>query len=233
MPEMLIHSGTQELTSAILLYTGHQHVAYASIHDVKVTKGVPRILAGRPITIEAILQATTALAKAAGTDTIQWADDRSVATGPTLTCWWTPACERWMHFNAPSLKASQTAMQPPLVWVSSGGQLYVFALEKNERPNQDTALLQSPYFNVYTDGQVCQGSMVLPSSPRSNDWVDAFFASTFTHPNPPGRKLTTFRGGETVLWKKQMGDNKSVFPVKSLRSLKTTLGQMIRRLTKE
>ena len=234
MPEIRNTDNTMQMSQAILLYTGgYQGSMYASIHDVEIEKTGPRIGVGRAITVEAIELTMQALARAAGTETIQWSDDRMVATTPTLICWWTPACERWMHFNASNLKASRPAKQPPLLWVATGGKLYVFALEKNERPTQDTVLLQSPYFNVYSGGNVCQGSMVLPNAPTRKDWEDAFFASTFTHANPPNRKVTANKGTDAALWKKQMGAKLPDFPVALLLSTNRTLGELIKQLAKE
>lgn len=228
------NQATAELSKAILLYEGHSThgqsgLAYASIHEVIQEKGAPaRLGSGRALSADAIEKAVKDLATSAGIDLLQWNDDSVVATSPTLTCWWTPAQKRWMHFQVGDFQQSGEAQQPPLVWIVSSRQLHVFALKQNAKPTQDTELFDSPYLNVFAEGNVCTGSMAANSASSREQWVQSFFESTFTHANPSNRKLTSYRGGNIALWKTCMAKADKPFPVSYLKTHKTTLGQLLK-----
>lgn len=226
------------LSGAILMYQGRTaygsgDLAYASIHPVIREGGQEaRIGVGRALSKESIEKCIKDLAGAAGVDLLQWSDDSVVATSPTLTCWWTPAQERWMHFHVGDFQQSAPAQQPPLVWIVNGLQLSVFAIKENAKPNADTELFDSPYLNVFKEGTVCKGSMAANSASSREQWVRSFFESTFTHANPANRRVTNYRHGNIALWKACMANPQKPFPVSYLKKHKTTLGELLKKMAK-
>lgn len=233
----LTNQSKVEISQAILLYNGHtgygqSGLSYASIHEVIHDQGkAARIGVGKALSTEAIESTVKALATSAGIDLLQWSEDSVVATSPTLTCWWTPAQQRWMHFHVGDFQQSGPAQQPPLVWIVNSRSLSVFALKQNTKPTQQTELFDSPYLNVFNDGKVCTGSMAANSTSSREQWVQSFFESTFTHANPSNRKLTRYRGGNIALWKACMADPDKPFPVSYLKTHKTTLGALLKAMS--
>lgn len=236
--DFVTNQSKAELSSAILLYKGsvgygQTSLAYASIHDVIKEKGAARRIGpGKALSIDAIESAVKSLADSAGIDLLQWSDESVVATSPTLSCWWTPAQQRWMHFKVDDFQRSGPAQQPALVWIVSKRHLFVFAVKQDAKPTADTELFDSPYLNVYKQGNVCTGSMAANSASSREQWVKSFFESTFTHANPGDRKLTSYRGGNLALWKACMDKPEKPFPVSYLKSHKTTLGAMLKQMSK-
>lgn len=227
-----IGSETVDLDKAILLYRGgtRSH-RYASIHDVTLEDGAPVICEGEPLTMGALRASLEDIAVAQGAKTLVWASPYTVATGPGITAWWTPAQKRWMHFDEGDWKMHMPARQPPLMWVTVYGELYVFALNKDERPTPDTPLFNAPYYNVWRDGRVCQGSMSVQDLAEPREWEDAFYAATFTHPNDRGTlTLTTYRGGARALWTSLMKTGKKAFPIEHLVPRKHTAGEVLAQL---
>ena len=208
-------------------------VDYVSEHPVELVGGVPVIQVGRAVKVESIKQTLTLLARSQGISDVVWTDDFTVVTSSSFQVWWTPAQSRWMHFKSPGLEMSLPGNNPPLVWAASGTELMVFAIKENCKPNATTELFEAPLFNVYAGGRVCQGSMQKPKDGSTKGWVDAFFAATATHANPPNRRLTTYPKGDKALWKHLMTSKKKPeFPVDKLISTKVTLGDLVKRLSK-
>ena len=92
-------------------------------------------------------------------------------------------------------------MHPPLVFRASRGALSIWALDKDERPTEDTTLCRAPYFNVYERGNMCVGSVRLPDEPRPDnlgDWEECFFGSNFGHASV--QALVKHPKGHTGYW---------------------------------
>lgn len=114
-----------------------------------------------------------------------------VAVNTNACAWFVPAQQRVMRFSVSgdrSLNAldGRTFPQPPLVMVTNGPRLSVFALERDERPTLDTPLLLAPYYNVSDSGDVCLGSTKHPTGGSLADtagWETSFYESFFTHRN--------------------------------------------------
>ena len=64
-------------------------------------------------------------------------------------------------------------------------ELYVFALESDDRPTRSTQLYAAPFPNISKNGLVCQGSARLPSitEPSNTDEISESFL--FAKKNPP------------------------------------------------
>ena len=86
---------------------------------------------------------------------------------------------------------------PALVFMIRGRELFIRALRENRRPKSDTRLMNAPYWNTDSRGQVCLGSMRVPDENSAGSlpsWENAYFASEFTHPSGAIR-LTSHPGG--------------------------------------
>lgn len=221
------------LASAILIYAVNGKPVFASTHPVASdAAGAPVIRSGKAITVQALQDLARNLATAQGVTLFNWTSENTVLTGPGVQVWWTPACKRWMHFEASKLSMHLPAMQPPLLWAVAQRALYVFGLRQDQRPHKDTALCHAPYMNVFRNGAVCLGNMPVPQEPSPVAWEDAFYAANFTHPNDvAGRKLTTYKGGLTKLWRDLMSAKRQRdFPVTTLVDAGITLGDFIKKL---
>lgn len=98
----------------------------------------------------------------------------------------------------------QTVLHPPLVFLARAGNLSVFAVAKNERPEARTPLLLAPYFNLYASGNMCEGNVPLPktlSVTHIPTWESAFYDTRFTHSNYSGIKWITHPQGHDGFWR--------------------------------
>lgn len=100
--------------------------------------------------------------------------------------WHTPAQSKKLLF-LPSLDIpSGSASLPPLIWKARKGSLQVFAVQ-DEEISLHTKLCKAPFFNIYTDGRVCMGSVRtdIPSDCCLEKfmqlWEYHFFNSYFSH----------------------------------------------------
>jgi PRTRC genetic system protein B len=117
-----------------------------------------------------------------------------------------------------------------LVFKATDRELFVRALEKNERPTENTPLKTAPYWNVDSAGRVCLGTMHVPdelTAASVASWESGFFQSEFTHPNGVVR-LTNHPQGFFGLWK-SLKNSQRPFPVESLTAANETLQQFVER----
>src|ERR1035437_5698612 len=99
-----------------------------------------------------------------------------------LLVWWTPAQYRTLFFGEQSEAGKNLSGKrypvPPLVFKVSGGNLWVRALEKNERPSAIAKLRTAPFWNGNDAGQICIGTMRVPESSgveAMEGWERGFF----------------------------------------------------------
>lgn len=215
---------------AILLYGNQasERSLYASVHPI--VKG--NVRAGEPLSREALLGMLYELGDVHGVGTVQWQNARTVASGPRLLVWWTPAHRQWV-FLKESNEAERSGMVPlpALVWIAKGKSLFVYALKENTMPGPNTQLWQVPLFNVYEDGLVCQGNMPVGSVASTDAWEEGFFKSYFTHANPSNRAVSRHRQGNKGMWKRMFKDGQNEtaeFPPNLLLPHKKTLGQVVK-----
>jgi PRTRC genetic system protein B len=105
----------------------------------------------------------------------------------------------------------------------------VWAIKGDARPTPETTLFQAPYFNVYGDGGICQGSASVPegtTAEKVEAWNDAFFGSFFTHPNVR-KNLVKYRGGSCKFWQDMLDGRFAQFPERVLVPVQMTLGQLL------
>lgn len=127
--------------------------------------------------------------------------------------------------------SGKPARHPHLVFHVAGRNLYVAALRDEQRPRLDTSLMRAPYYNVGSEGQVCQGSMSAPCGHRPDaidQWEQAFFQSAFTHAHGGAFQLTAHPRGHAGLWLAQTKDPHRAFPVEYLVPVKLTLRQWLK-----
>lgn len=173
----------EELTHAILLYGEGK---FAMVHQCYSKRGGVHLGEGMAIN-KAFL--ATALRKLTGTGLTQLVPPNVVICGTDAIAWWSPAKKRQMLFHADRKMVKLQGLElwhPPLLWYVTPDQLFLFALEKDKRPDADTPLLIAPYWNVDGSGLVCQGNMPRPdhiSCDTIGHWEQGFFGSLFTHPN--------------------------------------------------
>ena len=202
-----------------------------SSHDVVVNNGVPTIQPGAGITKEAYAKMMMLAAVASDVSPYSWTAENTIVTSPRLHAWWTPAQVRWMHFQSTEIKCTKQAHNPALLWVAVDKQLFVFALKESIRPGPDTALFQPPLYNVAEHGSVCLGTMLPSKSGDTQEWVNLFYGSTFTHTNGVNLKLTKHPEGNVALWNELLEDSTREFPVQYLKPLNTTVEAVIQKLS--
>lgn len=239
-PPVAISPTTEALSleAALLVYGGR----YVTLHDIdRPPTGAPRLGPGRPITRGELAK----LLAAAGRETVMsgWVDPRVLFAGPELLVWHSAPARRPMFFRCTDQGAGRLrdcagmAPQPALVWAVLRDCWYVWATECAGRPDPETRLLQAPYLNVYDNGGICTGNAAVPrelSAEAIDGYERAFYESRFTHPN--AQRLTTFQGGIYALWDSLLDsahNSEHHFPSHTLVPLNITLGDVVRRLTKE
>ncbi len=233
-------AGGMMLTNAILLYRsdgarglgshltpGEDAEAFASIHKIEHDAiGAPTIAAGTPLTRAHLRHWSQALGRVAPPQILP---ETVLVAHPDLLVWWVPAQVRTAYFDLSAKLAGLRALggraivpvaYPAHVLVATRRRLGVFALERNERPAAETALLHSPILNVFLNGSLCWGNIPKPTSLDVSaipEFERALFDSWSTHPNP-GQELTiTGKGGLVRLWDTLAATRATRFPVKRLR----------------
>ena len=142
--------------------------------------------------------------------------------------WFTQEQERDLFFvknlNIPNGKANV----PPLLWIANKHNLKIFALETDQRPDENVQLFHAPFFNVYENGNVCMGTVDVRIKNSTSleefteSWEHYFFNSYFSHlmnnHNP-------IKGNCVNLWKKQI-QKKEFFPKEILVKNNRTLNEL-------
>ena len=220
------------LRNAVLIY-GDGTSAFATLHPV-VRKGNSQAMylaPGQSLT-SAFLK--TLAAELGARITAEILPANVLARTPDMITWWTRARREVMFFGGTDQKARELNgaiyPHPALVFKVAERELFVRALEKDERPTEATPLKNAPYWNVDSAGGVCLGSTRVPDDIAASSipvWTFGFFSSQFTHPNGAVR-LTTHPQGFVGLWK-SLKNSQSVFPIEFLADANETLLQFVER----
>ena len=220
------------LRNAVLVY-GDGATAFATLHPV-VRKGNSQAMylaPGQSLT-SAFLK--TLAAELGARIKAEILPANILARTPDMITWWTQARREVMFFGGTDQKARELNgaiyPHPALVFKVTDRELIVRALEKDERPTENTPLKVAPYWNVDSAGRVCLGSTRVPDEVSVSSvpqWTFGFFRSQFTHPNGAVR-LTTHPQGFIGLWQ-GLKNSQSVFPVEFLADANETLLQFVER----
>ncbi|ULH18113.1 PRTRC system protein B (plasmid) [Deinococcus sp. KNUC1210] len=158
----------------------------------------------------------------------------TLATGPGSVCWWVPPGVRALRFDPKYAATAQIAVlngqlipHPGLVLQATSGKLCVFAVWGMERPTASTMLHHAPFWNLYADGRMCQGTVAYPATQRPQDqtaWEDALFGSYFTGPSRTDTYTQWGRSYQELL-EQALADGR--FPQEVLMPSVWTLGQYL------
>lgn len=233
-------SGAQKvygMSHAILLYSERSgQTVFASVHDIQTSKeGVATIEAGTPVSKTGLVKMMQALVPEDYAPA-ELLGNHILAKGSDYLAWYCKPQKRHMWFKNDEIGqgVSANSYQPGLVFITSKGEWYVFAVKGNKRPTSSTQLYVAPYLNVWAGGRICTGNIETPKGGlkfSTEAWEEAFFRSYFTHPNQHEKgALTKFRGGIFALWRALMKGR--VFPTESLVRAGETLGQAFERTVK-
>jgi PRTRC genetic system protein B len=139
--------------------------------------------------------------------------------GEGCAIWFSKECRKYLHFRKELGISDGEASLPPLLWKATRSQIWIWALEKNERPDLSAKLYSAPFFNCYRDGRVCMGNVNIniPQGCRLEkfitEWERYYFASAFSHLLDDVSPVKT---NVVQLWKKLIEKNKA-FPVGMLK----------------
>jgi PRTRC genetic system protein B len=250
--EVLVRTGgtaRYELHAAILLYAsrtgigGHAGDVYATVHEIERNRpGGPRLAPGQPATVEACSAFARSMTDRAAFS--GWIAPDILFIGPRTVAWWRAPAPATMFFETDH-KDPQKALgtrqgvlpQPGLVHVLAEGRWSVYAVKGAKRPGPSTPLFHAPYFNVYADGNLCEGNIRRPARVNPDTLAEferAFFHSRFTHPNAESRQLTRYPRGVYALWRDLLDGRHKAFPEKSLLPQgKHTLESLLRSLERD
>ncbi len=147
----------------------------------------------------------------------------------SFVVWFTKAQKENLFFidklGIPCGKASI----PPMIWKADEAGLSVFALRDNKRPTIKTPLFHAPFFNIYTNGKVCMGTVDVEINSYGSleefmqSWQEYFFNSYFSHSLDNYAPATINIVG---LWKDLVNTRKK-FPVSVLTKNGQTLKNII------
>ncbi|MEQ1887179.1 MAG: PRTRC system protein B [Bryobacteraceae bacterium] len=220
------------LQGAILVYRGGNAAggAFATWHEVETDKArAPRLGPAQSLSTHFLKELSRGLGAMMLPEILP---ENVLVRAPEVLVWWQPAQRRKMFFRHDDELGSVSGRvfpQPALVFRASHRDLWIRALAEDVRPTAATALSVAPYYNVNTEGVVCQGTMRSPeeaSVAAMPQWEQSFFESEFTHIYGSGH-FTQHPAGVAGLWSSVAG--KKTFPVELLASARETLAQFAER----
>jgi PRTRC genetic system protein B len=148
--------------------------------------------------------------------------------GDGCAVWFTKECRKYLHFRK-ELGISDGEALPPLLWKATRSQVWIWALEKNERPDLSSKLYFAPFFNCYRDGRVCMGNVNVNISQGCRlekfitEWERYYFASAFSHLLDDVSPVKT---NVVQLWKKLIEKNRT-FPKNLLKKSNQKLSDLL------
>jgi PRTRC genetic system protein B len=220
------------LQGAVLVYRGGNAAggAFASWHEVETDKDrAPRLGPAQSLSTHFLKELSRGLGAMMRPEILP---ENVLVRTPEMLVWWQLAQRRKMFFRHDDelgIVSGRVFPQPTLVFRASHRELWIRALSDDVRPSATTALNVAPYYNVNTEGVVCQGTMHSPeeaSVAAMPQWEQSFFESEFTHIYGSGH-FTQHPGGVGCLWRSLAG--KKTFPVELLASARETLAQFAER----
>lgn len=137
--------------------------------------------------------------------------------GKTVVIWYRPAMKRLLNFSASlKIKSDSLVHIPATVYLSVNNDLYVFSMEKSDRPSYKTKLFKAPFFNIYEDGKVCLGTARIGKRTGSYEKeADRFEKAFYLAEQNGGMFLQQCKTDLKKLWPDVI-QKKTVFPQKEL-----------------
>ena len=223
-----VHESVARL--ALIVYTNDEGTdGVVMQHQLSEKKGKLSMAEGHPVTRSTI----DTLLSLNAMQTLQYVPEQVVAVGTNALAWVQERQPRHLLFHGardPAVAAldNQSFEQPRLLFIGRGLGLSVYALRGTERPSARTALYFAPYFNVFSNHQVCSGSMTRPSSltpEQTGAWSESFFRSNFTH-GGDSNKRWAYPGTYRELWEavRAAGEFKDEWLVPAGVTLEEALG---------
>ena len=175
------------LKQAVLIYRDNS-AAFATLHEVQAgSNQVPYLGPGQSLTTGFLRSLAQGLGSTIAPEILP---ENVLVRTPDLVVWWSKAARRVMFFDGGTKDAAalngHMYPHPPLVFKVYQHELFVRALERNVRPNADTALKTAPYWNTEgSRGLVWAGTMRIPQEMRADNisaWESAFFSRFFHAP---------------------------------------------------
>jgi|GEM_PF-2698603 len=121
-----------------------------------------------------------------------WVDEHIIYAsnnpGSTIVMWWRPAHKRMLNMKtALQLSKPVEVCVPAILHLIVNKDMYVYALANDARPDEDTALYNAPFFNVYKDGAICLGTARVGKDQTDNygdevyRFENGFYSADQTH----------------------------------------------------
>jgi PRTRC genetic system protein B len=161
----------------------------------------------------------------------EFIESNIIASSSKMLAWHTPRKEQTLFLSKSSVKVTL----PPLLYVyrpamgHGNASLAIFALAANKRPTAETKLYHAPLMNIYGDGKLCLGSMIIPqkiTDTTTKTVENEFFGSKFTHPNT--QKITRKPVNIEVFYHQKEKSGKPIM-TSELMPMNTTVGQVLGR----
>lgn len=143
--------------------------------------------------------------------------------------WYTPPQEVPLFFASALGINSGRGKVPAMVWKAGREELAVFAIKATKKPHSKTKLFHAPFFNVYTEGRVCMGTVRIniTESARLEDfvgqWENYFWNSYFSHLMGEFNPVTE---NIVQLWQAQVSTGR-IFPTQILKPTNFTLQNLL------
>ena len=201
------------LQGAILVYRGENAAAgaFAAWHEVESDKArAPRLGPAQSLSRYFLKELSRCLGAMIRPEILP---ENVLVRTPDMLVWWQPAQRRKMFFrhgDELDIVSGRMFPQPALVYRASNRELWIRALADSARPTATTALNVAPYYNVNTEGVVCQGTMRSPeeaSVAAMPQWEQSFFESEFTHIRERPFHTASWRRG----WSLEFGSEQEDF----------------------
>lgn len=189
---------------ALLVYTDHTGTqGLVMQHALREENGHPVMAEGVNVTQDTI----DSILRLNAMQTLTFVPEHVVAVGTNAIAWISPAQDRRMLFQGAYDKAvaeldGQVLPQPRLLFIARGAHLYIYALPGTERPGASTPLYLVPYYNIFSNNLVCNGTMQRPQRLDVDsipEWEHAFFYSNFVKPGDT-QKRHAYPGTYRELW---------------------------------
>jgi PRTRC genetic system protein B len=176
---------------------------YVTKHRVD---GEGKLLEGAPLTREVLHKICSLVIPSL--QTMEYIPDKVLAYSPgTAMLWWSPGVPRHVFFTKETGLRSGTYPLPATLFLVVNRALHTWALSTAVRPEPETPIYHSPFFNVYEGGACCMGNIDLPqnASPGNiSEWEEAFFGGAYNgHIAPKLHEIDPYDLWKTIKGKKE------------------------------